>query len=142
MARRKKTIKPINLDATVNALLQEYGDDIFEALKESVNDVSKEAVRKLQAVDSFGARKTPHITGAYSKDWTFDDVPVGRLRTKRVVHNEDHYRLAHLLEKGHVIKNGTGRTFGRTTGKEHIKPVNDWANEELPKLVESKIKKI
>ena len=41
---------------------------------------------------------------------------------------------------GHVIKNGTGRTFGKTRAFPHIAPVNDWVQEELPKRVERKLK--
>ena len=141
MARRK-TVKAINFDKAVDELLKEYGDDVYKVLKESIDEVSKEAVDRLKAVNSFGAKKKTHITGAYSADWTYTDEPTGRFSVKRVVHNERHYRLAHLLEKGHVIRNGTQRTFGSTSGKEHIKPVNDWANTHLPLLVETKLKQL
>lgn len=136
----KKKIKPIDLNATVNDLLNQYGNAVFDVLKGSVEEVSQEAVEKLQSVKTFAPGG--HPSGAYSASWTCEDVPTGRLTTKTVVHNGEHYRLTHLLEKGHVSRNGTGRTFGRVPAYPHIAPVNDWAKAELPKLVEGKIKQI
>ena len=47
-----------------------------------------------------------------------------------VVHNTNHFQLTHLLENGHVVINLYG-TYGRTNGKKHIKPVEEWANNEI-----------
>lgn len=135
MARRK-TIKPIDLTNAIQEILTEYGDEVYDVLGKAVDEVSKEAARKLQAVNVFGG------TGAYVKDWVADDVPKGRLTKAKVVHNEDHYRLAHLLEKGHVSANGTGRSYGFVKGREHIKPVEEWAQKELPRKVEEMIRTI
>lgn len=133
-----KRIRPIDLDATVHDLLEKYGSQVYDVLSDCVKEVSDEAVEKLQSVSSFAPGG--HPSGAYSKDWKQEEVKAGRLATKRVVHNEEHYRLTHLLEKGHVSKNGTHRTFGRVAAYPHIAPVNEWANEELPRLVERKLK--
>lgn len=133
-----KRIKPIDLDSTVAKLLNEYGEKVYDVLSDCVKEVSDEAVEKLQSVSSFAPGG--HPSGVYSKDWKQEEVKAGRLATKRVVHNEEHYRLTHLLEKGHVSKNGTHRTFGRVAAYPHIAPVNEWANEELPRLVERKLK--
>lgn len=132
-----KRIRPIDLDATVHTILEQYGEKVYDVLSDCVKEVSDEAVEKLQSVSSFAPGG--HPSGAYSKDWKQEEVKVGRLATKRVVHNEEHYRLTHLLEKGHVSRNGTHRTFGRVAAYPHIAPVNEWANEELPRLVERKI---
>ena len=140
LARRKKTIKPINLEATIQELLNEYGDDVYKCLDKSVDEVAEEAKLKLQQVSSFAPGGNP--SGAYSKSWINEKLPVKRLESKQVVHNEDHYRLTHLLEKGHVIRNGTGRTFGRTGEYPHIAPVNDWANEELQRKVKQGVENL
>lgn len=135
MARRK--IKPIDLDATVRDLLSKYGNQVYDVLKDCVEEVSEEAVEKLQSVSHFAPGG--HPSGEYSKSWKQEEVKAGRLSTRRVIHNEEHYRLTHLLEKGHVSRNGTHRTFGRVKAYPHIAPVNEWANGELPKLVERKL---
>lgn len=137
MARRK-TVKPIDLDKAIEAVLAEYGEEVYKVLGVAVKDVSDEAVRKLEQVTQFAPNG--HPTGAYSRDWVADDEKTGRLTQKRVVHNLGHYRLTHLLEKGHVSRNGTGRTFGFVKAYPHIKPVEEWAQDELPKQVEKLIK--
>ena len=133
----KKTVKPFNLEASINEVLQEYGEKVYDVLKDAVDEVSDEAVQKLQSVSSFAPGG--HPSGEYSKSWKKENVRVGRLAVKRVVHNEEHYRLTHLLEKGHVTRNGTGRTCRPTPAYPHIAPVNDWANEELPRRVKGKL---
>ena len=137
MAKRKK-VGVVNLDSAIKNILNEYGDEVYKVLGTAVKEVSDEAVRKLEQVNHFAPGRNP--SGAYSRDWTATDEKTGRLTQKRVVHNVDHYRLAHLLEKGHVSRNGTGRTFGRVQAYPHIKPVEEWAQEELPKRVEQLIK--
>lgn len=129
MARSKK-VGVINLDKVIKEILTEYGDDVYKVLGTAVEQVSEEAVRKLQAGGPFRG------TGAYKRDWTSTVEPVSRLRTKRIIHNADHYRLAHLLEKGHLIRNGTRRIFGNVQAYPHIKPVETWAQQELPRKVE------
>lgn len=129
----KKTVKPINLDAVISEVLEQYGSAVFDVLKGAVKEVSEEATQKLRDT-------SPEKSGNYAKAWTYDEVPVKRYQTKTVVHVEaPDYRLTHLLEKGHVSRNGTGRTFGKVKAYPHIAPVNDWANEELPRRVKRKL---
>lgn len=134
----KKKVKPINLDNAISQILAQYGNSVYDVLNESVKEVSDEAAEKLRAVDHFAPGRTP--SGDYSGSWTNEPVPVGRFSVKNVVHNEEHYRLTHLLENGHVSRNGTGRTFGRVQAYPHIAPVNEWANSELPRMIERKLK--
>ena len=136
---QSKRIKPIDLTAAVEELLKEYGDDVFDAVGNSVEEVTNEATEKLRSVNHFAPGGNP--SGAYAKSWVNDVVRTTRTSTVKVVHNEEHYRLTHLLENGHVIRNGTGRTFGRTGKYPHIADVNDWASEELPKRFRKKVSK-
>jgi len=139
MASRKR-IRPIQLQQTINKILEEYGEDVYKVLDDCVDDVAQEAAQKLKQVDHFAPGGSP--TGAYSASWDNEKQLTGYFFTKQVVFNGEHYRLTHLLENGHVIRNGTGRTFGRTGAYPHIAPVNEWANEELPIRVEKEIKEL
>ena len=140
MARAKK-IKPVNLDKAIAEILNQYGDDVYEVLDDCVKEVSDEATQKLRAVSTFA-------TGGhtkYSSDWVNDETLKTTKKTERVVHNSKYYRLTHLLEKGHVVKNGRTRITGETWSAgayPHIAPVNDWATKELPRMVERKIQQI
>jgi hypothetical protein len=51
-----------------------------------------------------------------------------------IIYNE-HPGLPHLLEYGHVSRNGTGRTYGEVPGHEHIQPVE----EEMVRDFERKV---
>ena len=135
MARAKK-IKPVNLDKAIAEILNQYGDDVYDVLDDCVKEVSDEATQKLRAVNTFAT--SGHTK--YSSSWVNEKTVKNRRKTTYVVHNGDYYRLTHLLEKGHVISNGTKRIFGQTGAYPHIAPVNDWAIKELPKMVERKIK--
>ena len=127
---KHKTIKPVDLEKALNEILTEYGNEVDGVINEAVDQVVKESVQKLHSAGSFGG------TGAYKAGWDSTTQQKSRLKAVKVVHNADHYRLTHLLEHGHVIRNGTGRTFGNAPAFPHIKDVEDWAVEELPKKVE------
>jgi len=136
-----KRIGAVNLDRTIKDILKEYGDKVYEALDDAVDDVCLGGVEKLRSVNHFAPNG--HPTGEYSSSWVYDnELRTLRYKTKKVIHNEEHYRLTHLLEKGHAIRNGTGRTFGRTDAYVHIEPVDRWTRDELPKTVKEMIDKI
>lgn len=139
MSRRRKRTNLINLDSAISEILAEYEGDVYKVLGYCIGEVSFEATEKLQSVDHFAP--DGHVTGAYSGDWTHERVLAKRIYTKEVVYNEDHYQLTHLLENGHAVKNGTGRVRGARAGAyPHIKPVEEWAQQELPRAVERELK--
>lgn len=133
----RKRIGILDLDSTITQVLNEYGEDAYKVLDNAVDHVAEEATQKLRSVNF----KTG---GEYSASWVCDKEPSGRFATKRIVHNEEHYRLTHVLEKGHVVKNGrsrvTGMAYGHSPAIPHIAPVEEWAKSELPKEVERMLK--
>ena len=130
-----KKISPVDLSDSVNELLTEYGDEVYSVMGDCIDEVAEEAKDKLKAVNHFKNEGT----GVYAGSWTNEKLQSKSLTVSRVIHNVEHYRLTHLLEKGHVIRNGTGRTFGRTGSYPHIAPVNEWVNSELPNLLKRKL---
>lgn len=138
MAKRNK-INAIDLSKALNAVLTEYGNDVYKVLDGAVIDVSEKAAQKLRSVTSW---KHSRPSSEYSKAWTVSEERAGRLGVKLIVYNDGHARLTHLLEKGHVSRNGTGRTFGRVQAYPHIAPVNEWVVDELQKEVERRIQSL
>lgn len=114
--------------------LTRYGADVFEEVFEAVDEVSKEAVKKLKAESPKGA------TGKYAKGWT-RKLDRGRVSAGATIYGKSPstYAVAHLLEHGHVKRNGTGRTFGKTKEIVHIEPVEQWAVDELEDRIISKL---
>lgn len=137
--RKNNSIAPIELTSTVEELLNEYGDDVYDVMDKSIIKISNEARDDLRAVNKFSSKGNP--SGAYSKSWDVKKEKVNRYSVERIVYNEAHYRLTHLLENGHALKRG-GRTYGRVQAYPHIAPVNDKAQENLIKTIESEIKRI
>lgn len=111
-------------------LLDDYSREVQRAANNSIDKVTKEAVSKLKST-------SPKRKGNYAKGWTRKRLKDRSGINNVVVHNRV-YQLTHLLENGHVIRNGEG-TFGRAPGIKHIKPVEEWANSELPAEIEREL---
>lgn len=115
----------ITISDQMTKILNEYVDDVKTATNNSIDKVAKESVRKLKQSSSEFRR-----TGEYAKGWTLKKERGSGGIVSVTVHNKK-YQLTHLLENGHVVRNGSG-TYGRVNGVKHIKPVEEWAIKELP----------
>ena len=124
-----------DLDRVIGDILEDYGDNFTEATKKAVKavaNVAKEEVKTKSPVGKYTKKK-----GRYKKGWAVKEEAVNRLQNKAIIHNRTDYQLAHLLEKGHVLKRG-GRTLGHIPAQVHIAP----AEEHAIKLIEEAIEKI
>lgn len=136
MSRRKK-IGILDVSQEISSLFVTYGQDVNVVIDDAMETVANEACRELHAVSTFSPNGNP--TGAYSKDWVIDVEPVKRYSRKFVIHNEDHYQLAHLLESGHAKVLWGKETGQRTPAYEHIKPINDKAQDRIVQEVVERI---
>lgn len=133
MADNEKTTLEKLSDST-RRILRKYGDDV----KGNLDLITqKMGSRGASALRSASAEKLNQRTGEYAKGWKHDFRQTRRT-AKTTIFNE-HYSLPHLLEHGHVTRNGTGRTFGRTPGHEHIAPVADQLEADFEREVLSKL---
>lgn len=117
--------------------LEVYTEEVGEAVSKAVLDIGKESAKELRTINQVAGS---NVWQNYPKGWTVQNTK-RKGRTIAEVHNKEHYRLTHLLENGHVIKNGTGRTYGNTRKFEHIAPVEAKAIQELEKKVKEAIEK-
>jgi len=108
-----------DLTNEIMRVLRRYTEEVVEKVDEAAEQVANEAAEKLKST-------SPERTGKYAKSWT---------KTKKdgkwIVHNKKHYRLTHLLEKGHAKVNG-----GRVAAKVHIAPVEQVAIDDFIERVE------
>lgn len=124
-----------NFAEVVEKFLRDYGTEVMDDVLETIDKVSKDTVKKLKAESPQGA------TGDYAKGWT-RKLERGRLRVYATVYGKKPtYKLAHLLEHGHVTRNGTGRTYAPTPAYPHIQKVNDWAQDEAVDKIVQKLEK-
>lgn len=131
------TVKPDQLAREIMKALSEYTEDVQIKVDEAVGEIAKESQKKLRATT--GAEQS-NVWRKYPTGWTIKSTKRKGAR-KEEVWNAKHYRLTHLLENGHVIKNGTGRSYGRTRSFEHIAPINTEAQEALEKAIREAIEK-
>lgn len=119
-----------DLRRTIQEVLLAYGFNVETEMKAVTFDMSKEAVKMLQA------ESKKHGWTEYGKGWTVDKTPNRQGRMSYKLYNKKHGQLTHLLENGHE-KVLWGRTTGdRVAGIKHIEPVDTWLKEELPKAIE------
>lgn len=114
--------KSTDLADEIMKCLQEYTDEVVEALEKTTKELADEAVRTLK-------QTSPKKSGKYARSWTQT-----KQGTKRIVHNR-RYQLPHLLEKGHVKRNG-----GRVAARVHIAPVERRISKEAVERFKENLK--
>ena len=120
------------LDDAIAKILNEYAGRVAENVGEIAADMGRKGAQALKQK----SRET--VNGSeYAKGWK-SKTETSRTGTTAIIYN-DHPGLPHLLEYGHVTRNGTGRTFPRTPAHEHIAPVADELAEAFEREVLSKL---
>lgn len=113
----------------INTLLRRYVADVDHEVEESVEQVADEALEVLKS-------NAPVRTGNYR-----DSLEVLRFKGSCVIHaRAPHYRLTHLLEKGHdVVVNGV--KYGHVKGSKHWKTAEEFAQEHLETEITRRLEK-
>lgn len=119
-----------NLERAVKDILQDYSVEVSKAAAEVVQEVTKEATKKLR-------QTSPKRKGRYARGWTGKVEKTATTVDATVYGKTGTYQIAHLLEHGHARRGG-GRNVG---GIEHIKPVEEWAIKEVEKRIREKVER-
>ncbi len=99
-----KTIKPDELASTITEYLELATDEYTEVMKDVIDDVAEKTVEETKAHITFHDK-------VYSQSIALtDEFDTKRSKKKLWYVKKPHYRLTHLLEFGHVTRNGTTRT--------------------------------
>ncbi|PGZ69599.1 MULTISPECIES: HK97 gp10 family phage protein [Bacillus] len=101
--------------------LQRYANVVEEKLENEIEEIGDIAVDKLK-------QNSPKKTGAYRKGWR------KKKEGKGVVLHNTQGQLTHVLENGHAKVGG-----GRVPAQVHIRQVEEYVNDELPKRIERAI---
>lgn len=125
-----------NLDTAIEDILNEYGAEVQQNLGEIIQKTGRAGVKALKSESrkKFGTAKKRQKK--YADTWTMT-TKKERIRTGVTIYNTQP-GLPHLLENGHVTRNGTGRTFGHVEGREHIKSVE----RKLDNLITQEVLKL
>lgn len=112
-----------DLSREIMKQLQQYTEEVKEKVELAKDEVGKDAVKELKTT-------SPNLTGSYAKGW--------RLKKENyahIIHNKTDYQLTHLLEYGHVNRDGS-----RTKAYPHIRKAEEKVIEEFTLKVEGAIK--
>lgn len=112
------------IEAQITKLLDEYNHLAKETVEKASRKVSRDCAQTLR-------NTSPRRPGGgeYASSWSTKKIEKGM-----VTYNRKHYRLTHLLENGHVIKNGVG-TYGRAPAYVHIEPAAEEASQEFEEII-------
>ena len=120
----------VSIDGLADAVMKELNE--YKEL--STEDMKKDVRKAAQTVKKDIQANAPRKSGKYAKSWSIKTDKETSEALALIVHSRNKYQLAHLLEKGHAKRNG-----GRVRAIPHIKPVETWAQQELPKELKDKL---
>lgn len=125
-------VKPEQLDEAIRGQLETYSAEITKNINENLKEVADTTAETLKKGGAYKER-----TGKYTPDWSVTArKAVSTTQGEQYsVHNRKHYQLTHLLEKGHVTRNGK-----RTRAFEHILPAELAAEELAVEAVEKAVR--
>lgn len=132
MAKGSISAQKGSISAQIDDILMAYSSQVRQVAKEEFKnqaDETKKMLRQSSPRNRKGSRR------GYAKDW--DKKPNGE--GGWVVYNRHTYQLTHLLENGHVIKNGVGK-YGRVKPRKHIGPAEDAAAMRLPLRIKARLR--
>lgn len=127
-------IKPDELQKAILDTLESYVDDIEEDVRDVTDSIAKEAVKEIKQTSPRGDsnRKNP-----YWKGWRRQTGKLNKGRYITKIHNKTNYQLTHLLEFGHVTRDGTKRTKAQP----HIRPLEEKYSKEYEKKLTTVIRR-
>lgn len=115
-------IKANELGEVISAEIQKLAEETAEHLEEVATQVGKEAVAELKKTSP---RRT-HNGKHYANGWKSKKQKTKLGTVQVTVYNSTKPHLTHVLEHGHVARNGK-----RVNGIPHIKPVRDEIEKKL-----------
>lgn len=124
----------MDLTKEINKILTDYCKDVDTSVIEVEAEVASDAVKKLKQTSP--KKKKGKKKGHYAKSWDIDKKSK-TMYAETIIYNKD-YQLTHLLENGHdIIRNG--KVVGHADPQPHIKPVEEFVQDEMVKRLEKKL---
>ena len=99
----RKRVKVNEIEKYLLKPLEEWGELTMSDIRQKVDEYGDELVKQVK-------EDAPIRTGSYKKNWKVKHEGLNTAHYKALIYNKDHYRLTHLLEYGHVTRDGTKRT--------------------------------
>ena len=118
------------LQVQIQKILDEYDEEVQEAVTEAAKETAKETVKLLKDTSPVGRRTAKK----YKNGWKAKDESSASGTVSIIVHNSTNPGLTHLLENGHVLRQG-----GRARAFPHIKPAEEEAQTKFDRKIKEKL---
>lgn len=118
-----------NISQEMNKILDEYSDKTAESLNRAIDVCSQIAANQLKTAGTFKNR-----TGKYRKNWAIKKGNYTAGVLNKVVYSKKRYQLTHLIEYGHV-----GRDGKRVKAFPHIKRVEANSVKYFTRIIKEKL---
>ena len=123
MSTKKVSIE--EMAEAINSQMEEYATLAATEMKAAVKKTATSVKKEIQS-------NAPEDTGVYKKSWATKTQSQGTHSISMVVYSKNRYQLAHLLEKGHALRNG-----GRVAARPHIAPAEENGKTLIEELIRS-----
>lgn len=118
----------------ISEILEKYSKEVTEKVDEIIKKDMDEARKELSATSPRGE------SGKYARSWSVKNDG-SKLAPSYVIYNREP-GLPHLLERGHLVSNGTGRIVGSASAHEHIASVDEKVQRKVAEDIERMISSI
>ena len=118
------TVSVDRLASAIEEEFERYRGLTADCVKKAVRDAGKTVTKKINDT-------APEKTGQYAKSWKSKVTAEDSQSISVTVYSPTRYMLAHLLEHGHVKRNG-----GRVRAIPHIAPAQEEAEKQLVNDIE------
>lgn len=142
------TITPEEFSAVLTEFVKFGLDENKKTVHDGIKKISREAKQEVEQksrkskkeysgnLDDYKGSKrfAKDNSKHYKESWTTTTVEERGTLTV-TVHNKK-WQLVHLLENGHLLKDGTGRVYGKVPAYEHVNTTQQHAKEKVDALLE------
>ncbi|MDH6367135.1 MULTISPECIES: HK97 gp10 family phage protein [unclassified Breznakia] len=124
-----------NFASEIASQLLNYSQDVADETKDAVDEITAEATKIVRENAPVSDTKRK---GKYKRSIKNDKVHESTLDKEKIIYaNGKEYRLTHLLEKGHLTRNGK-----RTKAHPHFEYGDEYIEKNFEKKLVSKVQKI
>lgn len=132
-------ITPDELARALAEATRTMTEEVVEEFESGLERIAKETVDELKRTSPVykgNDKNRKYKKGTYSKSWTYF-VTKGRGVIRVTVYAKNGQdNLTHLLEHGHLVKDGTGRVLGNASPIPHIAEAEKHSEEKIDRLLE------
>ena len=137
-----KRITQDQLESEIKKMLTDYAADVSDETTDALKEVGKKGTAMVKGLSPVGARRT----NKYRDTWTYTmqgNSGFTRGYANLTIHQKNtrkfqNWRLVHLLEKGHMARDGSWVNPVRP----HVKPTQDFVDNEAIKEIKKRIENI